>query len=96
MTDIFDHWPAPLARVSTRHCVALSIRFALEASDEELDGMLLDGETKQPLSAGDVRRIAQQHRAAGRTVFPPCDQTNAEGLCVGHPIYQLQEDSQCS
>lgn len=88
MIDIFDHWPAPLDHFTRGHAT-VSVEYILTASDDDLDGMLVDGETKMPLTPNQMRWLAAQHKYDGRTHLPPCDHTDEHGLCAGHPIYQL-------
>lgn len=35
-------------------------------------------------SASDIRRLCAEARAAGREVFPPCDEHDERGICRGH------------
>lgn len=86
MTCPFDLWPAPL-EVRTRYHVTVSVDYILHASDDELEEMFIDGDTKRPLTPSEVRAQAVCDKAAGRSHLPPCDHTEPSGLCAGHPIH---------
>ena len=62
--------------------VGLNIRDYLQATDEELDGVLVDD--GRPLTGWDVREELIKDLRAGHDCYCPCDNRTAEGRCAGH------------
>lgn len=57
-------------------------------SDWEIQRRYLSSFVKagQATTVDEVRVLCREARARGLHVFPPCDQVDERGFCVGHPV----------
>jgi hypothetical protein len=66
--------------------MALSVdvdRFSDAVLRSQYDGILVRADGSR-VPWHELRALCAEYRADGYEVFPPCDRTNARGVCEGH------------